>query len=115
MPFINVTLHRPKVPVQDRKINDIKALRESTRLIEAPRPAPDAYGNNYVVGDCMGLTEAKAAIETMYADGEVTLRMTPERYGYFMVNRHDIHFKYDWQVKRSSFYFAAREPKVFQL
>jgi len=115
MPYINVTLHRPKHDGESRKINDIKALREATRILEAPRSEPDSFGNRLGYGACMGLAEAKDAIEEMYRNGNVTIRMTPERYGYFMVNRRDIVIKYDWQVKESAFYWPTVEAKVFTL
>jgi len=115
MPFIDVTLHRPKHDGEMRKINDIKALREATCILEAPRGEPDSWNNRLAYGERMGLVDAKAAIEEMYLSGSVTIRMTPERYGYFMVNRREILLKYDWQVKESAFHWPVSETKVFTI
>jgi len=113
-PLIEVTLHAPRRPLRQYNpytrgagniIPNIKALREATRMGEGS-------------SDVMSLTDAKNAIEAIRDRGSVIIRMTPERYGYFMVNRRSL-TNYEWQVKSSAFYVPPppepAKPTVFTI
>jgi len=111
--MIEIILHAPRnsIGLTTRKISNIKALREATR--ERTSQIRDEYGN--YSGTCMGLADAKAAIEAIALRGSIRLRMTPAQYGHFMVNRHDLS-DYDWQVKSSKYVSPEPEqPPLFTL
>jgi hypothetical protein len=92
-----------------RKIADIKALREATRMPTNNGLSPP--------GLVMGLTEAKAAIEQMYADGKATLRLTPEQFATWTYNynwngaapANDR----DWYWDTTEVYFPEPAKRVF--
>src|ERR1041384_5235765 len=84
------------------KIQDIKALREIT---------PEPSANGVPSSNVMGLVQAKSAIEAMYADGSVTLRLTPEQYAALEYNRmsrarETDYTNREWYVDEVTPYFA---------
>jgi len=104
-PVIEIVLHAPK-GMPNGKIYNIKALRGATQ----DRTKPDSYGG----WSCMGLAQAKGAIEAIMDYGSVRLQMSPANYGCFMVNRHGLS-QYDWQVKSSEFVEPRPEIPVFKI
>lgn len=109
--FYQVTIKSEPAPfdgVRHNKINDIKALREMTRMPDNPNGVP---------GIAMGLTAAKAAIEATYysRDNSAVIRMTPEQYAAFEYRRtvgiSDI--RYEWWMDSVKAVFPEETPNFF--
>jgi hypothetical protein len=103
--FYDITIRSSSNESDRRKIFDIKALREMTRL---PSPNGD--------GVCMGLASAKALIEATYdsADNSAILRLTPEQFAAWSYNRFEgAYHESDWWIVSATAVFPAEPPAVF--
>jgi len=101
--FYDLTIRTPNY---SRKIYDIKALREMTRLPVAP--------GSVAPGAVMNLTDAKNAIEAGYVEGSFVLRLTPEQYAAWCYNaNYATYNERDWSLSSVKAVFPETEPKFF--